>query len=237
MRIKRMSLLIFCLLLVTALLPQAALAEEEARPIITLSNETAKPGEDVTVAVDISENPGLMAMLFQISYDHSRLSLTGTTGVGLTGWDVIGDTILWLGNADSRFNGVILKLHFHVFETAAWGDTPVTLLCNDGGMGNHDEETILPEIAAGSVHIPNPCGIWITEIENDYLSYTVSAPVDASLIIAGYSPGGQMAFCMLTEPVSDTVLFPVSTEHIKLFLVDTKTFMPLCEAVRCNKTK
>ena len=152
---RRNHIAFLCLVLIAFILPNAALAANVSAdtPIITLSNETAKPGEDVTVAVDISENHGLMVMLFQISYDHSRLSLTGAAGVGMAGWDVNGDTVLWLGDADSYFNGTILELRFRVSEQASSGTVPVTLLCDNGGMGNHDETVFHPAITAGSVTV------------------------------------------------------------------------------------
>ena len=152
-RIKQITALLLCLALIIIGLPRAARAAGEAVPVITLSEATAKPGEDVTVAVDLSENPGLMVMLFQVSYDHSRLLLTGAAGVGLTGWDVNGDTVLWLGDADSDFNGRILELRFRVSEQAPAGLVPVTLLCGSGGMGNREETAFHPAITAGGVTV------------------------------------------------------------------------------------
>lgn len=149
------GLLLLCAVLVTGLLVHATRVNGAAAsaPKLTLSNETANPGEDVSVAVDLSENPGLMVMMLHVSYDHTRLILTGATGVGLSGWDLSGDTLLWLGNADSSYNGTILTLNFRVPDTAEEGAAAVTITCNRGDMGNHDEQTFLPVVTAGSVTV------------------------------------------------------------------------------------
>lgn len=153
--------LLLCVMLVAGVLlftTTRATGEASETPELTLSNETAQPGEDVAVTVDLAENPGLMVMMYRVSYDHARLALTGVTGVGLNGWDVNGDTILWLGNADSRYNGTILKLNFHVLDGATAGETEVTLDCKRGDVGNHAEESFLPNITAGSVTVQGEGG-------------------------------------------------------------------------------
>lgn len=149
--------LLLVVLLVTGLVLHTtttrASGDPGSTPELTLSNETARPGEDVTVSVELAENPGLMVMMLDVSYDPALLSLTGAAGAGLSGWDQSGDTLLWLGNSDSSFNGTILRLNFHVLDTAAAGETAVTLECKRGNMANHDEEAFEPVITAGSVTV------------------------------------------------------------------------------------
>lgn len=176
--------LLFCALLVSGLLfalhsTRTVDAEPAASnaPELVLSKEIASPGENVSVAVDLSQNPGLMVMMFRINYDRSRLSLTGATGVGLSGWDLRGDKLLWLGNADSDYNGTILRLNFRVAENAEPGSADVTLSCKRGDVGNHDEESFLPIITPGRVTVeagtvagsqdpllPNPGGLPFTDV-------------------------------------------------------------------------
>ena len=149
---QRICLVLLCLALCAALLPSASLAAgDEIR--LSLSDVTAAPGESVTVDVELSDNPGLMVISLQVSYDHSLLSLTGAAGVGLKGWDLKDDRALWLGDGDSGYNGTILQLNFRVAETAAAGKTAVSLVCAPGDIGNHEEQTFTPVITAGSVTI------------------------------------------------------------------------------------
>ncbi len=149
---KRILALTLTIALILAAFPSAVFAEGEA-PKLVLSNESAEPGESVSVSVNLSDNPGLMVMMFTASYDHGKLALTGISAEGITGWDTNGDNMLWLGNKNNDFNGTILKLNFKVLESAAPEVMPITLICNKGGMANHDEEEFPPEITAGSITI------------------------------------------------------------------------------------
>lgn len=154
-RVLILGSLLLSVLLITGLLLHTTRDSAEAAnpPSLTLSQETAQPGEEVSVAVDLSDNPGLMVMMLRISYDRTRLTLNGVTGVGLSGWDRNGDTVIWLGNGDSDYNGTILQLNFRVSESAEAGETEVTLLCNPGDVGNYAEQSFLPTITAGSVTV------------------------------------------------------------------------------------
>ncbi|MBR5347730.1 MAG: hypothetical protein IK125_00660 [Lachnospiraceae bacterium] len=132
-------------------------------PILTLSKEIAASGEDVTIRVDLSDNPGIMAMLLKISYDPALLTLTGCEDGELTKWDQNGDTVLWLGKTDSGFNGTVLDLKFHVADLATPGDIVVTLTSGNGDIGNYSEDAFLPTVTAGAVHIHEwntPTYIW-----------------------------------------------------------------------------
>jgi uncharacterized membrane protein YgcG len=153
-QIKRKLALLLTVIMVLAQLPSAAFADGEgAGPTITLSDESAKQGESVSMSVDISDNPGLMVMMFTASYDSGRLELTGISAEGISGWDVSGDRMLWLGSNNNDFNGTILKLNFKILETAAAGTVPVTLVCIPGDMADHEENQYTPDIKAGSVTI------------------------------------------------------------------------------------
>ena len=124
-------------------------------PILTLAKVIAVPGEDVTIAVDLSENPGIMAMLLKIGYDHDLLTLTGIEDGELTKWDQSGDNVLWLGKTDSGFNGTILNLKFHVSDAATPGEIAVTLSCGSNDVANYSETAFQPTFTAGAVHIHN----------------------------------------------------------------------------------
>jgi len=150
-RMKRVPALLLCLLLCMTYLPGPLTASAKTTdvPAITLSGVVAEPGEEAVISVELSKNPGVMVMLFEISYDHDLLTLTGWEDAGLTGWEANGDNILWLGEKDTDFNGTILRLNFRAAAAAGPGDLAVTLVCGDGGMGNHDEKAFLPKITPG----------------------------------------------------------------------------------------
>ncbi len=151
---KRLTALILCLLLAAAVLPfGAAAATVQGRPTISLSSAAAAPGGDTAITVSISDNPGLMAMVFTVEYDHTCLTLTGAADGGLKGWDCSGDRILWLGDSDSAFNGAVITLNFRVLSAARAGDAAVTLRCSAGDVANHDETVYVPVINPGKVTV------------------------------------------------------------------------------------
>lgn len=167
--IRRILALLLCLVLCAALLPgqTPVRAVTGGVPTVSLSTGVSEPDGEATIEVALSDNPGLMAMRFEIVYDEKALELpekitdenTGEEtdpaledGV-LTDWSRNENRILWDGDADVADEGIILRLHFHVLETAAPGDHPVTLRCESGDLGNHAEESFLPEITPGSVHL------------------------------------------------------------------------------------
>ncbi|MBR4116714.1 MAG: hypothetical protein IKK65_01355 [Clostridia bacterium] len=72
--IKNAVIITVCLALITL---NVFAANATSAPIITLSNKTALPGEEVTIDISISNNPGIMAMAFCITYDSNSLEYTG----------------------------------------------------------------------------------------------------------------------------------------------------------------
>ena len=222
--VKRILASLLCLCLCMAYLPAAPLAFAETAdvPTITLESVIAEPGDDVVIAVELTENPGLMAMIFEISYDPALLTLTGHEDAGLTEWDRTGDRILWLGEEDSSFNGTILKLHFRVADSADAGDIPVTLLCGSGDVGSHDEELYLPKITAGKVHIHGwgaPAYTWATD--NSSVTAQRVCAVDAAHIetetVATVSQITKPATCLDAGETTWTAAFtnPVFTTQTK----------------------
>ena len=119
---------------------------------ISVSNERAKAGEEVTVSVSIENNPGIMVMVLGIDYDSSKLELTGFENAGLTGW-AVQTSAVWIGDENSTYNGVILKLKFKVLENVEDGDIKVTMTYSGGDIANHDEEVIMPITEAGKITV------------------------------------------------------------------------------------
>jgi hypothetical protein len=239
MRIRFKNLLpIICIVLAASVLHLPVQAEGTAAetPTLTLSEVSAKPGDDLTVAVDLQDNPGLEFMQFDVRYDTDSLSLTGVEDAGLEGWQRFKDRIQWFSrNKDDTSTGTILNLTFHVAETAEPGDVTVTLRYTVGNVTNHNEDDIFPQIEAGIVHIRTEDqvtpSISITEFAEGRLGFSVTAPEDADLIIACYDADGRTISCLLPPDGADSAELPTGTEHVKLFLVDSETFMPLCRAV------
>ena len=100
-------------------------------PTITVGDASAKAGKEVTIPVSISNNPGLVGLILEFSYDSTVLTLTGyEQGNTFGNWeftkpgDITANPIrfLWDGTDADSTNGNLLFLKFAVADDAILGD-------------------------------------------------------------------------------------------------------------------
>lgn len=127
MKLNKFLAVILSVLILLSLFPLSSFAEESAVVSVTCT-ETAVPGDTVAVSVDMSNNPGIMAMTFTVSYDSDALTYTDKT---LGKWNDY--TIAEHPNKgyvsfvncevkNRKFNGTIFTLYFKVKENAKPGE-------------------------------------------------------------------------------------------------------------------
>ncbi len=133
---------------------KAASTGQESDGILTVESVRARPGQEVTVGISFTNNPGVMVMALGLDYDSSKLTLTGFEDAGFTGWSV-NTAAIWLGDSNSSFNGTILKLKFRVADNAPEGDIPVTLRYAEGDIANAGGTPLLPKCNPGKVTVSN----------------------------------------------------------------------------------
>lgn len=122
--------------------------------VITVGNADGKPGEEVVLNVDITENPGVAVMNLELDYDKTKLEYIGKEDGTLTGWEV-GTNAVWVGNEDYTETGTILKLKFRVADTLEPQQIPVTLKATQEDCYNYEEREVLFDIVSGSVNVIN----------------------------------------------------------------------------------
>ena len=140
--------------------PEATAAEpmQKLLPILTVSSESAQPGQTVKVTVTLADNPGLCGLNFQIDYDSSLLTLEdfdcpneafaqGDWPVGLGE----GERALWIQPDQTEENGVILTLLFRISQQAPQGEIPVALTEVSGV--NDQAELLEVTCHAGSIQV------------------------------------------------------------------------------------
>ncbi len=97
---------------------------------IVLSDAQARPGEEFTLTVDLTDNPGVFALRFHVDYDSSLLRFLGVEDGSLTGWIADTDTgmLLWDSPVagDKTDTESIVKLRFQVLEDAEDCETAVS---------------------------------------------------------------------------------------------------------------
>ena len=97
---------------------------------IVFSDAQARPGEEFTLTVDLTSNPGVFALRFHVDYDSSLLRFLGAEDGSLTGWTFDAETgmLLWDSPtaADKTDTEGIVKLRFQVLKEAADCETTVS---------------------------------------------------------------------------------------------------------------
>lgn len=105
---------------------------------IYASKVTAAPGETVTVAVNVQNNPGILGMLLSVEYDETALTLLDTASGGVMealtyvapSRLVSGCNFLWYGSTVGTVtDGKLLTLTFAVAEDAEAGTYPIVFTC------------------------------------------------------------------------------------------------------------
>lgn len=144
---------LLCLLLTLCVFLSAQAAEAVT---LSLSSKTASPGEEVTVSLSISGNPGIVALTLGIEFDTSKLEFVKGTDSGFTGWSVTANQAAWVGSTDSDFNGEILTLTYKVKSNATEGNAVLTVVCGDGDMADMNENSFIPAINTGVITVEKP---------------------------------------------------------------------------------
>ena len=126
MKKRVLSVLLIMALFVSCL---AFSASAEGTPTLRLSSVSASRGDEVTVDVIMENNPGVTGIDVKISYDKTRLKLTGFSNGCLSGWVVSVEAggAIWADSVSHTENGVILTLKFEVLDDAPLGDAVVQL--------------------------------------------------------------------------------------------------------------
>lgn len=151
---KRILSLLTVTVILIALFSGYAFAD--GTPTLSVSDGgEAEPGDEISLTVDISDNPGIAAFTMTVTYDEERLELNKVkhTGMGGGTWLVNEDSVGWFAFHDYDYDGELLKLTFTVKDDAPNGDAAVSIGYTDGNIGNFDEETVYFDVEAGGVTI------------------------------------------------------------------------------------
>lgn len=123
---------------------------------VGIENITTERGKTISVPVNISNNPGIMASALKIEYDSQKL-----TYIGYDEGEVFEnylfkeekDGLLFsnIENKNSTKNGVMFYLKFKVKDNAQLGDSDIKVNATDESFVNFDEEFV--KVSAGQAKI------------------------------------------------------------------------------------
>lgn len=157
--IKRMlSILMVSILLLAGSATSPVIAA--SNPAFSITQAQGKQGDEISVAINISNNPGIIALRLSIQYDASALELTRATPKDYTSttfgplennpfilsWeDAIHD--------NTTTNGTIAQLTFVIREDATVGNTSILITYDPEDVFDQDWENVHFETVAGTVAV------------------------------------------------------------------------------------
>ncbi len=127
---KRIWTMLLAALMLCSSLVIPAMAAGEPSIKVVISTQEAIQGDELTAELIVSNNPGVAVMNFSISYDKTRLELTGYENGQLTSWTVgigSGEKAVWVDENGWDGNGSCLKLKFRVLDNAKTGAASITI--------------------------------------------------------------------------------------------------------------
>ena len=135
----------------------------DGEPSISISDVKGENGETVEVEVELSNNPGIIALCFDVKYDADKLKLIEAedgkilgTSTSLFGKDTTANPyrLCWddLSDKNNEGNGIVATLTFEVL-TDATGEANVDLILNQGSTFNIDFENVEFAVSSGKVII------------------------------------------------------------------------------------
>ena len=211
---RLLSLLLAIVMMFSCVSTQQVTAYAIGNPTFTVSSGTGNPGEDVTLMVDISNNPGICTATIWVHYDEglklksasdSRLLVGGLFGGDKTanpyglGWD---DSANFDG--DNNSNGTLATLVFTIDSSAAAGDYDVWITYNYGDIYNLDFDDFDFECVAGKITVKGTaCEHKNTEIRD---------AVTESCNTAGYTGDTWCKDC--NTKIADGQSIPANGNHV-----------------------
>ena len=161
---KRNILIILTILFLLVLTRNNVYTRAAEAPTISVNYVEAATGQEVTLFININNNPGICTIRLAVHYDP-LLTLIKVTDSGLLKENTLGgDTdsnpyyIMWdesLANENNKGNGVLASLTFKVSDLAAAGNYRVWLTYEKGDIFNLDLEDIDFNLIDGGVKVSN----------------------------------------------------------------------------------
>lgn len=123
---------------------------------------TAKAGETVSFSVKLSENPGLAAWMFYLTWNDDVLQYVPDSveaGESFAGGALLEHaesgklTVSWYNTKDATGNGVALAVQFKVADDACPGDYTIGVNCSAPNTINSEEQQVPIATADGMVTV------------------------------------------------------------------------------------
>lgn len=139
---------------------------------LSVGSVTAVPGDEVAIPVDVTQNDGIMAMTFAVSYDTAVLEYKDFNMGVFNDYTVVDHpdkgyvSFVNCEKKDRKYTGNVLVLKFAVKDDAAAGNSDVKIVnvnpekfgeSLDGCFATWDSLEVAPEVSNGSVAVGKTC--------------------------------------------------------------------------------
>ncbi len=170
MSIKKASL---ALLLIVAILLTALPAFADGDPTFAVDEVSAKPGDTVTVKINVVNNPGIASIKLEMTFDDDLTLETIEYNKDIGGMSMLPQTndspviLNWFnGAANSEGDWTFATLTFTVADNARTGEHPINITYTQNNVYNIDEEDVYFAIQNGSITVSvDPTGVNLSETD------------------------------------------------------------------------
>lgn len=201
---------------------------------ISVESKTADAGQTVSVDLTLSDNPGIIAARFDLTYDKERLELVKAEDKKLLSGAVFSQTyrsypyvMLWNSATTKNFtsDGVLATLTFKVADNAKSGNAFINLSSGAGNIFDVNLKDVDIRINNGSINVINESEPEAETDNNDTVTDNESADMDwagtdsdTDNISEGKndkntsSPAGNKSTASVTSKPQDTTSAPADTK-------------------------
>lgn len=254
-----MVLLAVMLFQLTVGAASGAAADSTNTATVSVTNAYAKGGEEVSVFVELKNNPGFAGFAFHIQYDENIAQLVRvqrgellSSDSGALTTNLSDGYAVWYDTEDTVGDGALLELRFRVQESESFETTSVSVYPRDHiekNFNNMAKEAIPCVWKAGTIG----CRVGALAVDdsltleaNGELHYEVQdmpwgeEPTTVSLIAACYQGGRLVDLQMVQKDLmlgDQSILIKNKEDcnEVRLFFLDEKDYEPLVQVLKIMK--
>ncbi|MBQ7171717.1 MAG: leucine-rich repeat protein [Clostridia bacterium] len=131
-----------------------------AMPTISINDTATHLDEEITVNVNIADNPGIISMSLKIYYDNDVLELLSASAVSFADLSFGPTTsnpfvVTWedVLSGNNSTNGTFVQLRFKVINLSFVSATKISVLYDDDNVFNGSFENVFFDVRSGNVEI------------------------------------------------------------------------------------
>lgn len=208
----------------------------------SVSDVSGVAGEEVTIAISMENNPGIIAACMELAYDSDKLQLVSVTDGGILNDYIFSQTIdsnpyalRWedsLATENNTAEGVIATLTFRILEDCEPGTTAVELSFLPGEVYDTDLESVDFEIKQGTVTIEKEKTVSYDPETGMLTLHSLPEGTDVALI-ATYQDGQMIGIVAGMLGSDNKISSMADADKIKVFYLDSN-HQPVADDLEIN---